>query len=761
MFDPKSPQRIVIAMMIVGAAAGASTGAASEIPDRDFLATYAETFRLSLGHPTAITPSDDGKRVFFLRSPARSQVRDLFVFDIASGEERKLADASTLLGGGTETLTAEERARRERQRLVARGIARFHLIDGGRRLLIPLSGRLYVLDTESGEVSQVATPAGAPIDPRPSPTGSHVGYVVGGDFHVVEIATGEESRLTKRESPRVTWGLAEFVAQEEMDRDHGYWFSPDSEWVVVQRTDTSAVERIHIADAMHPMRTPSDSAYPRPGETNADVRLAVLPTSNPTSGHAAPVWIDWNRERYPYLTTVVWPTSGPLTIVVQNRLQTELAVLAVDPRSGATRTLLVERDDAWLELDQDVPRWLDQERGFLWTTEREGARQLELRRPDGALDRALTATDFGYRDLVGVDADHDRLVVSASADPTRNRLWNVPLTGGGEPEPLTPATGEHSGKLAKSGELLAITSRHPETGRVTTLRDRRNRDRGRLASHAVTLDYRPNTEFVTVGERDIRAVVVRPRDFDAKRRYPVIVHIYAGPTSRMVRQTRDRYYLPQWFADHGFIVVSMDGRGTPGRGRAWHRAVKGDLITLPIADQADALTALGARFPEMDLDRAGIFGWSFGGYASAMAVMMRGDLFKAAVAGAPVTDWQDYDTHYTERYLGLPQETPETYAVSNVLTYAEKLERPLMIVHGTADDNVLFVHALKMSDALLRAGKSFELVPLAGLTHMLTEANLVERLYSRMIDFFRRHLGTPQDGTAQGGPPSDATPRRD
>ena len=417
-------------------------------------------------------------------------------------------------------------------------------------------------------------------------------------------------------------------------------------------------------------------------------------------------------------------------------------MLAVDTKTGATRTLLTERDDAWLELDQDVPHWLADGSGFLWVTERNGTKQLELRNADGSLGRALTSPSFGFRKLVKVDEAHGELVVQASSDPTTAHLWRLPLADG-DPRQVSRGAGNHSAKVAKNGELMIVTRAPADGPREIEITDGNGKPLGTLASNTVTLDYAPTTEWMTVGDQQLRTAVTRPRDFDPSRQYPVIVHVYAGPTSQMVQQTRDRYYLAQWFADNGFVVVSIDGRGTPNRDRAWQRAVKGDLISLPMIDQAAAVEALGQRLPELDLDRVGMFGWSFGGYASAMAVMKRGELFKAAVAGAPVTDWQDYDTHYTERYLGLPQETPEAYAVSNVLTYADKLERPLMIVHGTADDNVLFVHALKMSDALFRAGKDHELVPLAGLTHMLTNADFVDRLYGRMIAFFKQHLGSP------------------
>lgn len=719
---------------------------AAEIPDPQFMRLYAETYRFSLGRPTAITLIDDGSAVLFLRSPGKGFVRDLFLFDPATGKESLLAKAETLLGGTEETLTAEEKARRERQRLAARGIARFWPMDGGKKLLIPLSGRLFVLEVGSGEVRELPVPAGAPVDLRPSPTGTHAAYVVAGDLYVLDLASGEEARLTVREKESVTWGLAEFVAQEEMDRDHGYWFSPDGKYLAVQWSDTADVGRIHLADAMHPEKTPLATPYPRPGETNAEVRLALIPVptgdrvgEEPAADH---LWVRWDQATYPYLNTVKWPEKGPLTIVVQNRLQTEQRVLAVDTETGATRTLLVEKDDAWINLDQDVPHWLADGSGFLWTTERSGNKQLELRKADGSLDRTLTSTDFGFRELVRVDEARGELVIRGSSDPTIAHLWRLPLAGD-SPVQISRGAGNHSAKVAKNGELMVVTRAPADGPREIVVTDRSGKSMGVLASNTITLDYAPTTEWLTVGDQQLRTAVTRPRDFDPSRRYPVIVHVYAGPTSQMVQQTRDRYYLAQWFADNGFVVVSIDGRGTPNRGRDWQRAVKGDLITLPMADQVAAVEALGKRLPELDLERVGMFGWSFGGYASAMAVMLRGDRFKAAIAGAPVTDWQDYDTHYTERYLGLPQETPEAYAVSNVLTYADQLERPLMIVHGTADDNVLFVHALKMSDALFRAGKDHELVPLAGLTHMLTSPDFVDRLYGRMIAFFKQHLGSP------------------
>jgi dipeptidyl-peptidase-4 len=208
----------------------------------------------------------------------------------------------------------------------------------------------------------------------------------------------------------------------------------------------------------------------------------------------------------------------------------------------------------------------------------------------------------------------------------------------------------------------------------------------------------------------------------------------------MVSASAYRYLLAQWMADHGYIVVSIDGRGTPDHGRAWERAIRGNFIELPLKDHAAALRALGARYPEMDLSRVGIHGWSFGGYFSAMAVLQRPDVYHAAAAGAPVADWMFYDTHYTERYLGLPQEAPEAYRASSVLTYAARLERPLLLIHGTTDDNVYFLHSLRLSDALLRAGKPHEFLPLSNLTHMVADPKVKAQETLRVMEFFERHL---------------------
>jgi dipeptidyl-peptidase-4 len=247
---------------------------------------------------------------------------------------------------------------------------------------------------------------------------------------------------------------------------------------------------------------------------------------------------------------------------------------------------------------------------------------------------------------------------------------------------------------------------------------------------------------------------VRPADYRPGTAYPVIVSVYGGPHSQQVTQAGRNYLLEQWLADHGFMVVSIDGRGTPARGRAWERALKGNLIDSPLADQVEALHALGASHPELDLTRVGIYGWSFGGYFAAMATLRRPDVFRAGVAGAPVTDWRDYDTHYTERYMDLPDSNAEGYRAASTLTYADRLERPLLIAHGTADDNVFFLNSMKLCDALFRAGKPFEFLPLTGFTHMVPDPLVTARLYQRIAEFLEDHVAraAPASTGAPAGP---------
>jgi dipeptidyl-peptidase-4 len=349
------------------------------------------------------------------------------------------------------------------------------------------------------------------------------------------------------------------------------------------------------------------------------------------------------------------------------------------------------------------------------------------------------------RELVAVDPKiGDGLFLQSGNDPTTMQLWRATGAPGPDDNQL----------LLDNVQSVSAAKNHPTYVATRAAKDRMPystvygwfaKERGELPSVAEDPGFKPNVEIQKIGDGDgFYSAVVRPHNFDLKKRYPVVVYVYGGPTHIQVQQSMATWLLPQWIADQGFIVVSLDNRGTPGRGRDWERAVYRKFGSVPLDDQVKGLQALGKKYPEMDLDRIGIYGWSFGGYLSAMAVLKRPDVYKAAVAGAPVSDWEDYDTHYTERYMGLPQDNKEAYKEASLLTYAKDLKRPLLLMHGTADDNVYFRHSLRLADALFREGKEFDFLPLSGFTHMVPEPVVTQRLYGRIVGHFQKHLGKPE-----------------
>ncbi|WP_425397072.1 DPP IV N-terminal domain-containing protein [Aeoliella sp.] len=710
----------------------------------NFLKEHAQTRRYSLGNPTSIKVTPDGKAVLFLRSGPKSKEHDLYEYNIATGKERKILTAEQLLGGVEEELTAEEKARRERMRMTARGIVGYSLSKDGTQILVPLSGSLYLVDRATGEHRELASEAGYPIDARLSPDGKRLAVVREGDLFVMDIATGEETKLTSGSSETLTFGAAEFVAQEEMDRMHGYWWSPDSAYLAYQETDTSEVEEWFITDPANPDKKPDAWRYPRPGKANAEVRLGIIPAAGGET-----TWIDWDRDEFSYLANVTWSDGAPLTLVVQNREQTIEQLLKVDTSDGSTHTLLEETDAAWINLDGHMPKWLPDGAGFLWSSENNGVWQLLRYDREGNLVVELTTPELNYRGLVGIDETSNTALILAGPDPTERHLYRIALTAdGAEPKKLTKAPGMHgatlgsdSGVYVTYGQTLAEQLPH----RVVSAE---GEQLGALESVALTPPFKPSVELVKLDtDPPMCAAIVRPRgDWLTKHeKLPVLVSVYGGPHAQVVTTDGDRYLVQQWFADQGFIVVSLDGRGTPARGRDWERAIKHDLIKVPLADQVAGLKALGEQYDELDISRVGIFGWSFGGYFSAMAVMQQPDVFHVGIAGAPVVDWRDYDTHYTERYMGLPEKNLAGYDAASVLTYAPQLDRPLLLIHGTADDNVYFLHSTKLVDRLLHEGRQVDFLPLPGSTHMVADPDLSALLNLRMADYFREHLHNEND----------------
>ncbi len=717
--------------LLMLAVAMASPASASDCFDR-----LARTRNYTLGLPAHVQPLPDGKSVLYLRSGPEDTRQHLYEYDIAHGGERELAapDASP------EHLSVEEKARRERARMTVTGITDLAVAENGGRVLVSEGDRLSVVSLPQGVVAPVA--GSGWIAPRLSPDGHFVAVVRDHDLHVVGLDAGAaDVQVTHGGSGTLSHGLAEFAAAEELDRADGAWWSPDSQRLIFEEADTSAVERHFIADPLHPNEPPVEFRYPRAGTANARIRFGLV-----GRGGGAVTWIDLDQATWPYVARVIWPKRAPPTLVVLNREQTREAVLAVDPATGHTRTLLTESDPAWIDLSpmdgvpgRELPAWLPDGSGFLWAAQRGAQWQLELRRADGTLDHAVTPRGFPFLALDDVDAAHGSLVIAADHERLSQGLFRVALAGG-VPVPVAASPGLHRAAFSPEQHDLFADSVSGADGQAgTVLRRATGETVATLPSAAARLPRVPSVQYLRVGAQGFDADVLRPSGFVPGRRYPVVLSVYAGPTVKMVQRAPRLSLENQCLADHGFIVVSLDGRGTPGRDHDFEHATKGDLIDLPLQDQVAGLQALGRRVPEMDMRRVGVEGWSFGGYFTAMATIRRPDIFAAGVAGAPVVDFADYDTAYTERYLGTPQDDPGGYAKSDVLTYAATLSRPLLIMHGLTDDNVYFENTMKLTQALIAAGKPYRLLLLPG-THLLPDPLLRARVNEARAAFLAEEL---------------------
>ncbi|MFE5948115.1 prolyl oligopeptidase family serine peptidase [Streptomyces sp. NPDC056480] len=710
---------------------------------------HARTQRFTLGVPRAFSVSPDGERVVFVRAASGvDRTHRLWVLDLprdgGAPVERVAADPEALLAGGAEELSPQERARRERSREGSAGVVAY-AVDGAVELAaFALSGRLFAAELRAGTARELTVP-GPVIDPRPSPDGRLVAYVTEGALRVVGADGSGDRELAVPEEAHVSYGLAEFIASEEMTRDRGFWWSPASDRLLVARADDRAVRRWWIADPAHPDREPQRVAYPAAGTANAEVRLFVMDLAG------ARTEVLWDRERYPYLARVHWSAAGAPLLLVQARDQREQVFLAVDPESGETRTVRAERDPVWLEVLPGVPAWAPSGLGpdgardgrLVRLTDETGARALAVG------DEVLTDAALHVRAVL--DVGEDDVLVSASAGaeaalPETGEVHVYRVTGEGV-ERLSEGVGVHG--AVRSGAVTVLVSARPETpGSVArVLRD--GEQVAVVASYAQDPVLRARVRLTEAGARRIPCAVLLPSGYaEGNGPLPVLMDPYGGPHGPRVLAAHNAHLTSQWFADQGFAVVVADGRGTPGRSPAWEKAIARDFGPT-LDDQVDALQGLAGRFP-LDLERVAIRGWSYGGYLAARAVLRRPDVFHAAVVGAPVTDWRLYDTHYTERYLGTPQDDPEVYAAQSLLTddglsAPEVPARPMMIVHGLADDNVVVAHALRLSSALLAAGRPHEVLPLSGVTHMTPQEQVAENLLLLQVDFLERSLGGTRD----------------
>lgn len=690
--------------------------------DLPFLRKLARTQRFTLGVPKDFQVAPDGSRVLFLRTDDGYDRRNsLWSLDLDTGTESKVVDAASLLPG-EERLSPQERARRERSRESGAGVVNYATDAECTLAAFSLSGKLFSVALDTGVITEHV--GEAVIDPRPNPTGTHITYAKDGALRVVSLETGHDQSLAADDDPEVSWGTAEFIAAEEMRRARGYWWAPDGTRLLVQRGDSTEVHRWHITDPANPGAEVNTVAYPAAGTPNVAVSLAIVGLDGSV--------VDVEPGEWEYLAGVHWSAGGPPLISVQPRDQRRLDVLAINPEDGSTTTLHTDTDPDWVEIFTGVPAWT-----------RDG-RLVRVENVDGyyALmidDKPVTDPALRVRGVLHVG---DEVLFNGSEDdPTQLHVYR---TDGGAVHRLSEVDGVHVGQGTAEICVLSTWTLERSGPQVVVLRD--GVPPLDVASHQVDPGLEPNLTMLTVGDRELRAALLLPNGYQAEDGpLPVLLDPYGGPHSQRVLASRNAFLPSQWFADQGFAVLVVDGRGTPGRGPRWEKEIARALAEVTLADQVDALHAVASERPELDLNRVAIRGWSYGGYLSALAVQRRPDVFHAAVAGAPVIDWTLYDTHYTERYLGHPGTDPECYRDNSLIADAGASERPVLIVHGLADDNVFVAHALRYTAALLAAGRRYTFLPLVGATHMTPQSERVaENLLHTQVAWLKHELGPPR-----------------
>lgn len=694
----------------------------------DFPRRRAVTRGFRLGQPRTITVAAGGARVLFLRSLGPTDpVNCLWAADLLDGtwRERLLVDVTALSATG-EDLPPEERAKRERLREVSGGITAYTDDDAVAKVAFVLSGRLWVHDLATGATRAAGTGttyANAAMDP----TGRRVAVTSGPDVVVMDLADGSAQPLLTPDGPAVSWGAAEFVAAEEMGRYAGLWWAPDGESLLVARVDETAVPTWWIADPAQPGQAPVAQRYPAAGTSNAAVSLHLVDLARQTTPVA------WDAERYEYLTAVDWRRDGDPVLAVQDRAQRELVVLTMDPASGGTTEVWRDTDEHRVELVAGLPRRIPD--GVAVTRVDRGADTRRLVLLDVA-GRERVATPDGMQLRSVTSHDDDGIVFTAcEADASTVDLWR--MSWDGDLTRLSDPGGWATG-LGRDGTVVVARADAEELTTTLTVH-RAGTGPRQIPSLAETPDLIVLPDFLADDSGWHHIAVLWPST-DHTEPLPIVLSPYGGPHAQRSIRAAGSFATEQWLADQGVCVVVADGPGSPSR-PSNEDALYRDLASGPLQGQVAALGQVVRRYGDrVDPTRVGIRGWSFGGYLAALAVLERPDVFHAAVAGAPVTDWQLYDTHYTERYLGRPDTDADAYARSSLLTRAAQLRRPLLLVHGLADDNVVAAHTLRLSSALLAAGRQHSVLPLSGVTHMTPQESVTENLLRLELTFLRHHL---------------------
>ncbi|WP_029915531.1 S9 family peptidase [Caulobacter sp. UNC358MFTsu5.1] len=702
----------------------------------------------ALNGPTAkgVALSPDGKRVTYLKGKAEAaNVQDLWAADVKGGEPYRLIDSAALSSGGKE-LSEAEKARRERARVSARGIVEYSWDEEGRFILVPLDGDLYLDSVADGKVTRLTQTPGDEVDAKVSPKGGFVSYVRDQNLYIKPVAGGAEKALTTEGKDALSFGTAEFVAQEEMDRFTGYWWNPAETSIAYTRVDESTVDVIPRADIGPGGATVVEQRYPRAGRPNAVVDLFVQDLATGKT-----VQIDLGPNKDIYVARVDWSADGKtLYVQRQTRDQKTVELIAYDPATGMGKTIVTDTDAHWIELGDDFKPLKDGT--FLWSSEKSGYKHLYHYAASGKLIAQITQGDWPVNALEGVDEARKTAIFSASIDtPLERRIYEVSYAKPGKPKALTPAGGWWTAKVAETGGAFTAGYSDPKTPPQTALYDNTGKrvrwiEENRLdASHpyapyAATL---PVPEYGTLKASDgevLHYEILKPVGFDPAKKYPAIVSVYGGPhaqtVSRSWQKVSERPYL-----EDGYVIFKLDNRGSTNRSAKFKRALDRRMGTVEVEDQLAGAKFL-AGLPYVDADKLGVMGWSYGGFMTLMLMTAPDTPFKAGAAGAPPTEWGLYDTHYTEQFMGKPDENKDGYANSDVLNRLKNLKPgSLLLLHGMADDNVIFENSTRLIAALETKAIPFEMMLYPGERHSAPGSKTKGlHVLKTHLEFFDRQL---------------------
>ncbi|MEP6938785.1 MAG: S9 family peptidase [Rudaea sp.] len=700
--------------------------------------------------PIKLKTSPDGTRVTFLRAKSDDQnTFDLWEYNINENGTRRLVDSSLLTPAG-EQLSDAEKARRERARVAGRhGLIDYQWAPDGKTLLFPLAGRLYLYDLGalSSRALRVLDTGGEAADPKVSPRGRYVSYVRAQNLWVIDLKDGHARQLTTDGAGTVHNGEAEFVAQEEMARQTGYWWAADDSAIAFERYDEAQVPVARRFEVYAERTDVIEQRYPAAGQANVQVALGIVGLVD-----GKPRFVDLGKNPDVYLTRVDWlPDAKQLAYQLMQRDQKRLDLNLVDAATLEQRTLLSETSKTWINLHDDL-RFLKTRAAFIWASERSGNKHLYLYSLDGKLDHAISSGDWNIDGLLGVDERIGLVYVDANRDFVPDRqVYALKLDGStaDAPHRVSKSDGVHVAEFTKDASHYIDTYSDPYTPPQVSLRRADGNlvawiERNPLDDNHPYAPYRdahivPEFGKIAAGDgQDLYYRVYKPRGFDPTKRYPVFDFYYGGPHGQYaVRGWVD--YFSEYMAQQGYVVFSLDNRGMARRSRQFTDGIYRQLGKLEVEDQLAGIRWLKAQ-GYVDPTRIGVFGWSYGGYMTAMLLAKASSEIAGGVAVAPVTDWSLYDTFYTERYLATPQDNAEGYRLSGVLHWLEGLKAPLLLAHGMADDNVLFTNSTQLMAALQQQGTPFELMTYPGGKHGLSTPAMKKHVYHAIADFFDRHI---------------------